>query len=109
MRSRTGRSWFTTALEEGELVTEVRFPIPRLARYVKFIQPAFRFALTGVFVARSGSAVRVAVTGASQEGVFRWPYAEEALADHWSAEAVEALEPPDQQFDTFTPQTLFTS
>jgi aerobic carbon-monoxide dehydrogenase medium subunit len=87
---------FTTALEEGELITEVRFSLPGAARYVKFIQPASRFALTGVFVARFDAAVRVAVTGACEEGVFRWHEAEEALAGTWSARAVEALEPPDR-------------
>ncbi|MBF9036893.1 FAD-binding protein, partial [Rhodobacterales bacterium HKCCE2091] len=63
---------FATALEEGEIVTSVRFPIPQAARYEKFIQPASRFALVGVFVAKFADTVRVAVTGASENGVFRW-------------------------------------
>ena len=86
---------FTTALEEDELITEVRFPIPQAARYVKFAQAASRFALTGVFVARFDAGGRVAVTGASQDGVFRWPEAEAALDADWTPDAIEALSPPD--------------
>ncbi len=71
---------FTTALEEGEIITEVRFPVPRRANYQKFIQPASRFPLVAVFVAKFGDGVRVAVTGASEIGVFRWTEAEEALS-----------------------------
>src|SRR5690606_23859238 len=54
---------FATALEEGEIITAVRFPVPQAAAYVKFAQPASRFALVGVFVARFADGVRVAVTG----------------------------------------------
>ena len=82
---------FTTALEEGEIVTGVTFPIPEKAAYVKFNQPASRFALTGVFVARFKDGVRVAVTGASNNGVFRWTEAEAALSANFSAAAVEGL------------------
>ena len=82
---------FTTALEEGEIITEVVFPIPEKAAYVKFNQPASRFALTGVFVARFGDGVRVAVTGASQNGVFRWTEAEKALSANFSASAIAGL------------------
>ena len=82
---------FTTALEPGEIITEVRFPIPDKANYQKFLQPASRFALTGVFVARSGGGVRVAVTGASEDGVFRWTEAEQALSANFSADAVSGL------------------
>ncbi|PKP63889.1 MAG: carbon monoxide dehydrogenase [Alphaproteobacteria bacterium HGW-Alphaproteobacteria-8] len=82
---------FTTALEEGEIVTAVRFPIPQKAAYQKFVQPASRFALTGVFVAKFANGVRVAVTGASESGVFRWSEAEAALSANWSADAVEGL------------------
>jgi len=63
---------FATALEEGEIITSVRFPIPQAAAYAKFVQPASRFALTAAFVARYASGVRVAITGASENGVFRW-------------------------------------
>lgn len=82
---------FTTALEEGEFVTSVTFPVPQKAAYVKFNQPASRFALTGVFVAKYAGGVRVAVTGASQEGVFRWTEAETALSANFSAGAVSGL------------------
>lgn len=82
---------FTTALEPGEIITEVRFPIPDQANYQKFIQPASRFALVGVFVAKYGSAVRVAVTGASESGVFRWSAAEKALSGNFSAAAISGL------------------
>jgi carbon-monoxide dehydrogenase medium subunit len=70
---------FETALEPGEIITEVRFPIPQAAAYVKFRQPASRFALVGVFVARTTEGVRVAVTGAAPS-VFRFTAAETALA-----------------------------
>lgn len=85
---------FTTALEEDEIITEVRFPVPDAANYQKFLQPASRFALTGVFVAKYADGVRVAVTGASEDGVFRWAEAEAALTADWSAAAVEALAVP---------------
>ncbi|MYM54571.1 FAD binding domain-containing protein [Thalassovita mangrovi] len=82
---------FTTALEEGEIITAVKFPIPEKANYQKFEQPASRFALTGVFVAKTADGVRVAVTGASEEGVFRWTEAEEALSANFTPEAVDGL------------------
>ncbi|MGR3652899.1 MAG: FAD binding domain-containing protein [Roseovarius sp.] len=82
---------FATALEEGEIITEVRFPVPEKASYQKFDQPASRFALVGVFVAKYPDGVRVAVTGASEDGVFRWSEAEAALSSDFSAGAVEGL------------------
>jgi carbon-monoxide dehydrogenase medium subunit len=82
---------FTTALDEGEIVTQVVFPIPEKAAYVKFNQPASRFALTGVFVAKYPAGVRVAVTGAGADGVFRWGEAEAALSRNFSAAAVDGL------------------
>ncbi|MDA5557915.1 FAD binding domain-containing protein [Shimia sp. MMG029] len=82
---------FATALEEGEIVTEVRFPVPEASNYQKFEQPASRFALVGVFVAKYADGVRVAVTGASEEGVFRWAEAEAALSANFSAEAIADL------------------
>ncbi|MFD1509344.1 FAD binding domain-containing protein [Lacimonas salitolerans] len=85
---------FTTALEEGEIVTEVRFPVPEKAAYMKFEQPASRFALVGVFVAKYADGVRVAVTGASEEGVFRWTEAEAALSSDFSAGALDGLSLP---------------
>jgi carbon-monoxide dehydrogenase medium subunit len=82
---------FTTALDEGEIITEVVFPIPQKAAYVKFNQPASRFALTAVFVAKYATGVRVAVTGASASGVFRWAEAEAALSANFAAGAIAGL------------------
>lgn len=82
---------FSTALEDGEFVTSVVFPIPQKAAYVKFNQPASRFALTGVFVAKYANGVRVAVTGAGNDGVFRWKEAEAALSANFSAAAISGL------------------
>ncbi|MAC78984.1 MAG: carbon monoxide dehydrogenase [Rhodobacteraceae bacterium] len=82
---------FTTALNEGEIITAVKFPIPMAAHYQKFVQPASRFAMVGVFVARFADGVRVAVTGASEGGVFRWAEAEAALSSHFAPDAVDGL------------------
>jgi aerobic carbon-monoxide dehydrogenase medium subunit len=82
---------FSTALEDGEIITSVIFPVPEKAAYVKFNQPASRFALTGVFVAKYASGVRVAVTGASNNGVFRWTAAEKALSANFAASAISGL------------------
>lgn len=85
---------FTTALEPGEIIVEVRFPIPDRAAYAKFRQPASRFALAGVFVARSSAGVRVAVTGASESGTFRWHAAEAALGRSFAPDAIADLAVP---------------
>lgn len=85
---------FATALEEGEVIAEIRFPVPERAAYAKFEQPASRFALVGVFVAQYPDGVRVAVTGASEGGVFRWTEAETALAARFAPDAVAGLAPP---------------
>lgn len=85
---------FTTALEEGEIITEVRFPVPEKANYQKFVQPASRFALVGVFVAKYADGVRVAITGASNDGVFRWSQAEAALSSNFDARALDGLTLP---------------
>ena len=82
---------FTTALDEGEIVTAVSFPVPEKANYQKFVQPASRFALVGVFVAKYSDGVRVAVTGASNNGVHRWTAAEEALSANFAPEAIAGL------------------
>ena len=82
---------FSTALDEGEFITQVIFPIPHKAAYVKFNQPASRFALTAVFIAQFSDGVRVAVTGASNNGVFRWTEAEAALSSDFSAKAISDL------------------
>jgi carbon-monoxide dehydrogenase medium subunit len=84
---------FTTALDPGEIITEVRFPVPERAAYRKFAQPASRFALVGVFVAKYPDALRVAVTGATESGVFRWAQAEAALATDFRPEALTGLKP----------------
>lgn len=85
---------FETALDEGEIITAVSFPIPQAANYQKFVQPASRFALVGVFVAKFADGVRVAVTGASNEGVHRWSEAEAALSADFSASAIDGLTVP---------------
>lgn len=77
---------YETALEPGEILTAVSFPIPEKAAYAKFLQPASRFALVGVFVARGKSGVRVAVTGAAAT-VFRVAALESALSADWTAAA----------------------
>ena len=81
---------YETALEPGELITAVSFPKPQRAAYVKFKQPASRFALVGVFVSQGPSGVRVAVTGAGP-CVFRVPAFEAALAKAWSGASLEGL------------------
>ena len=81
---------FATALEDGELVTAVSFPQPRKAAYIKFKQPASRFALIGVFVAQTDSGVRVAVTGGGS-GVFRHAGLEQALTKSFTPEAAAAV------------------
>ena len=85
---------FETALEENEIVTGVTFPIPQKAGYKKFRHPASRYALVGVFVSKRASEVRVAVTGAGQNGVFRWTAAEEALKTRFAAKSLEVLSHP---------------
>ncbi len=84
---------FTTALQDGEIITAVAFPIPQRANYQKFVQPASRFALTAVFVARYDTHTRVAITGAAEQGVFRWTDAEGALTTTFSPDAVAPLTP----------------
>ena len=90
------KGMFTTALAEGEIITSVSFPVPQKAAYVKFDQPASRFALTAVFVAKFAEGVRVAVTGASNNGVFRWKEAEAALTANFSAAAIAGLKVSDR-------------
>ncbi len=85
---------FTTALEPGEIITAVEFPIPEKAAYVKFPNPASRYAMVGVFVAKGPKGVRVAVTGAGQNGVFRHTAFETALAANFSAGALAGLATP---------------
>lgn len=81
---------FATALADGEIITAVSFPVQAKAGYAKFPHPASRFALTGVFVAKTPAGdVRVAATGASQNGVMRVPAIEAALKANWSAGALD--------------------
>jgi CO/xanthine dehydrogenase FAD-binding subunit/carbon monoxide dehydrogenase subunit G len=87
---------YTTALQPGELLTAVRWPKPLAFHYLKFEQPASRFALTGVAVARFAHGVRVAMTGLGH-GVVRWPAAEQALSAHWSVHALDGLAFPADQ------------
>lgn len=82
---------FETALEEGELITKISFPVPKKAAYMKFHNPASRYALVGVCVVKRGSEVRVTVTGAGQDGVFRLSDAEEALAARFVPKSLDDL------------------
>ncbi len=83
---------FATALGDGEIITQVVFPIPTKAGYSKMRHPASRFALTGVFVAKTKSGdVRVAATGASSSGVMRVPAIEAALKANWSPGALDSV------------------
>lgn len=85
---------FTTALEQGELITAIEFPIPEKSNYEKFRNPASRYAMVGVFVARGPAGVRVAITGAGQGGVFRHTAMEQALTANWSADAIKDIVTP---------------
>ncbi|TCU16614.1 FAD binding domain-containing protein [Rhizobium sullae] len=82
---------FETALEDGELITAITFEAPEKASYLKFPNPASRYAMTGVFVARGLGGVRVAVTGAGSNGVFRQPAMEQALSANWSSGAIAGV------------------
>jgi aerobic carbon-monoxide dehydrogenase medium subunit len=84
------KGMYETALADGELITSVSFPIPKKAAYVKFPQPASRFALVGVFVAQTAGGVRVAVTGAAPS-VHRAKAMELALTKSFSADAAKAV------------------
>ena len=85
---------FTTALEEGEIIVKVSFPIAKKAAYVKFKHPASGFALVGVFVSKRGPDIRVAVTGAGANGVFRVKSFEEALKKRFAAKSIEGMTVP---------------
>ncbi|NIF85309.1 xanthine dehydrogenase family protein subunit M [Comamonas sp. Tr-654] len=90
---------YTTALEEGELIKAVRFPVPRTAAYIKFKQPASRFALVGVFVAQTAQGVRVAVTGAGLS-VFRHAELEAALNQSFTSAAAAAVPIDDSELNS---------
>jgi carbon-monoxide dehydrogenase medium subunit len=85
---------FSTALEPDEIITKIQFPIAKKAAYEKFKHPASGFALVGVFVAKKASEIRVAVTGAGSNGVFRVPSFEEALKKRFSPKSLEGLTIP---------------
>jgi carbon-monoxide dehydrogenase medium subunit len=82
---------FSTALGEGEIITRIAFPIPAKFAYVKFANPASRYALVGVAVAQTNGGPRVAVTGAGNNGVFRHKGMEGALAKDWTAQSLAGL------------------
>ena len=82
---------FTTALEQGEIITAVSFPVPEKAGYEKFPNPASRYAMVGVFVAKTAAGARVAITGAGQGGVFRHAGLERALSANFSPDAVAGV------------------
>jgi len=90
---------FETALAPGEIITAVEFPLPTRAAYVKFPQPASRFALVGVFVAQTAQGVRVAVTGAGP-CAFRVKALEEALSRRFAPEACDGIEVPARQLNS---------
>ncbi|MBS7540704.1 FAD binding domain-containing protein [Ancylobacter lacus] len=85
---------FETALEPGEIITRIAFPAVKKAAYVKFANPASRYAMVGVFAAKRTADIRVAVTGASQSGVFRWTEAEEALKKRFAGRSLDGLSLP---------------
>ena len=84
------KGMFTTALEDGELITAVHFTKPQRSTYAKFANPASKYAIVGVFVAQFADHVRVAVTGAANN-VFRVPAMETALAANFSADAIKDI------------------
>jgi aerobic carbon-monoxide dehydrogenase medium subunit len=85
---------FSTALEPSEIITKISFPLPKKAAYQKFRNQASRYALVGVFVGKRGSEIRVAVTGAGANGVFRVPSFEAALKKRFSPKSLEGLTVP---------------
>lgn len=88
------RGLFTTALEPDEIITKVMFPLAKKAAYVKFRNQASRYALVGVFAAKRPSDVRIAVTGAGSDGVFRVAAFEDALKKRFSHKVLDGLTVP---------------
>jgi aerobic carbon-monoxide dehydrogenase medium subunit len=82
---------FETALQDGEMVTAVSFTAPEKCGYAKFPNPASRYAMTGVFVAKGADGIRVAVTGAGDNGVFRSSDIEAALGRSFEASALDGV------------------
>jgi aerobic carbon-monoxide dehydrogenase medium subunit len=85
---------FSTALDQGEIITAVEFPVPAKAAYEKFKNPASRYAIVGVFAAQFPAGARLAVTGAGQGGVFRHAEMEKALSANFSAAAIKGITTP---------------
>jgi len=90
---------FETALEPGELITQVDFTIPDQAGYMKFPNPASRYCIVGVMVSKTGSEIRVGVTGAGP-CAFRIAEMETALAANFAPEAIENISVPDTDFNS---------
>ena len=90
---------FETALEEDEIITKVSFPVPEKAAYMKFPNPASRYAIVGVFVAKGGDGVRVAVTGAGGS-VFRVAEMEQALAASFAPDAIADVAVPADELNS---------
>lgn len=89
---------FETALRDDEVITSVSFSAPAKSGYAKFPNPASRYAMTGVFVARCEDGVRVAVTGAGDDGVFRSTAIETALSKNFDASALEGVSVSSKDF-----------
>ena len=82
---------FETALNSNEIITQISFPIPDKSSYIKFPNPASRYAMVGVFMAKTGNKVNVAITGASENGVFRSSEIENALTANFTLESIDGL------------------
>ena len=82
---------FETALNSNEIITQITFPIPDKSAYIKFPNPASRYAMVGVFMAKTGNKVNVAITGASENGVFRSSEIENALSSSCTLESLDTL------------------
>lgn len=91
---------FETALEPDEIVVRIRFPKVKRAAYLKFQNPASRFALVGAFVSEGSSGIRVAVTGAGANGVFRATNFEQALGDRFNARSLQGLTVPVEEMSS---------
>ena len=101
---------FETALDEGELITEFSIPIPEKSSYVKFSNPASRYAIVGVFVTKTSDNVRVAITGAGQNGVFRSSEIEDALNNNFSSSSLDGLKlDNDEMFSDIHAQSDYRS
>jgi aerobic carbon-monoxide dehydrogenase medium subunit len=94
------KGMFDTALEPDEIIVKVSFPLAKKSAYTKFKHPASGFALVGVFVSKRGSDIRVAVTGAGSNGVFRVKSFEEALKKRFAAKSIEGMTIPADGMNT---------